>query len=108
MKKKDINYFKKFWWVIYLVFAFLFAVLYPVTLGRAWNDEFGFGGMVLFWFIIAPLFFIIGLILNIIKHNQNQQSVFSDWKFWAWLIPLIIGLVILIYILAHNSGLINF
>ena len=94
-----MNFFKKTWlvWFLIIPIIFLKSNFLKGGLGMALTIIF------VYWFIYIPILLIVGLVLNIRKNSLKNFPVSKDWKFWLWLIPLVIDFAVLIYILIFNS-----
>jgi hypothetical protein len=75
----------KKWWFWYLIAFLILMVIYKISSGDPSSSLIGF-----FLTILIPAFVIISLILNIIKNKKNKVKIVSDWRFWIWVIILLI------------------
>ncbi len=80
-----MNIMKK-WWFWYWTVVVILSIVYLYPFLKI--------NLVFFIsFFLAP-FFMINLIINIVKHNKEKTSIAKDWKFWLWLVLSIILLFI--------------
>lgn len=93
-----MKFFQKTWliWFLIIPFIILMFISYPNHL-LSMKSEFTLAFVYLFVYI--PALFIVGLILNIRKNMLKKQQISKDWKFWAWLIPSIIGIIVILYMI---------
>lgn len=61
----------------------------------------GVVGLIYFIFFASPIFLLISAIAMIAKH---RLAVIKNWRFWAWIMLLLVNLLVLLYFYSDKDG----
>lgn len=91
-----MNLLKK-WWFWFIIILIIVDIIYYVI------DNSNLPPHAIFTLIIpitiasSPIFFLMGLIINIRKNKVSNMRLTSDFKFWIWLCLFLISVTLIYY-----------